>query len=80
MKIYSVKDVEGLFCLNCGMNDYPDYQTGKQAARETAIEWQYQISGWKYVDYFTMAEFNDFFCKLAKRYGLTREFKENGII
>lgn len=56
-----------------------DYQKRKAAAREKAIDWQNDFPNHNY-SYGELAEFGEKFSKLAKRYGLTREFKENGII
>ena len=55
------------------------YQRKKAQAREIAIEWQlndgcnvqYSFKGW--------AMLGDYFNKLGKRFGLLREFRENGI-
>ena len=55
------------------------YQERKQAARDTAIEWQYSV-GEKNYYMSEMAYYYEYFYKLAKRYGLIKEFKENGII
>lgn len=49
------------------------YQQGKERARERAI-------GWQHYSYGELAEWADVFERLGKRYGLIREFKENGII
>lgn len=55
------------------------YQRLKENARNKAIEWQYSVGENNY--YMSeMADFYIYFSKLAKRYGLTKEFKENGII
>ena len=56
------------------------YSEGKEKAREEAIEWQNTFSEGKTYYWSEMAEFSDHFSKLAKRYGLIREFRENGII
>ena len=54
------------------------YQQGKERARNAAIEWQAEsserVDSW--MDLINAAEY---FTKLAKRYGLRREFIENGI-
>lgn len=55
------------------------YQRRKSAAREYAIEWQAEFCENSY-SYEEVACFCDFFLRLAKRYGLIREFRENGII
>lgn len=55
------------------------YQKRKASIREEAIEWQGECSridmSWGEIAYW-----NHYFTKQAKRYGLTREFLENGII
>lgn len=55
------------------------YQEKKQSARSEAIEWQQMVSetsqSWLY-----LAVCQARFSKLARNYGLTKEFKENGII
>ena len=55
------------------------YQERKNKAREEAKAWQFAISerNDSYEEFF---EAQSKFEKLAKRYGLTKEFKENGII
>lgn len=55
------------------------YQRRKSAAREYSIEWQAEFSesSWSWGE---VAEMYDFFLRLARRYGLVREFRENGII
>ena len=55
------------------------YQNQKEEARQKAIDWQIEFSQ---NDHFMSeyAYYNDYFYKLAKRYGLIKEFKEDGII
>lgn len=55
------------------------YQERKAAAREKAIEWQQDFENHNY-SYGELAQWQQYFEKLAKRYGLTEEFTENGII
>lgn len=55
------------------------YQQLKERAREKAIQWQSDFVTHNY-SWGELAEFDNYFTKLAKRYGLVREFKENGII
>ena len=55
------------------------YQQGKERARERAIKWQFDFDNNNY-SYGELAEWADVFERLGKRYGLIREFKENGII
>ena len=54
------------------------YQQGKERARERAIEWQLDYNNHNY-SYGELAERADVFERLGKRYGLLREFHENGI-
>lgn len=56
------------------------YKQQKEKARQQAIEWQYRIAeDWEYL-VATCDTAPDYFLKLGKRYGLTKEFAENGII
>ena len=55
------------------------YQNGKQKAINQAIEYQIK-AGEASLSYGEIHENFIYFEKLAKRYGLKKEFKENGII
>ena len=55
------------------------YQEKKEEARNEAIEWQRE-AGERCLSYAELAEAGAYFYKLAKRYGLVKEFKENWII
>lgn len=55
------------------------YQELKNKAREEAIEWQPDFENHNYY-WSELADWGEHFTKLGKRYGLTKEFKENGII
>lgn len=55
------------------------YQENKEKAREKAIEWQRDFENHNY-SWGELAYYGVYFEKLAKRYGLVEEFKENGII
>lgn len=55
------------------------YQEQKEKVRNTAIEWQ-NVAAVQNLSYADIVEIADYFRPLAKRYGLLREFKENGII
>lgn len=55
------------------------YKEQKERAREKAIEWQ-QEAAQKNLYISELAEAGARFEKLGKRYGLIKEFKENGII
>lgn len=54
------------------------YQERKAAARETAIQWQYENMDYQY-SYEGLLILQEYFYKLGKRYGLLTEFRENGI-
>ena len=51
----------------------------KEDARQEAIDWQYWASE-QSLSYGELAEYADYFGKLARKFGLTEEFRENGII
>lgn len=54
------------------------YQKRKEQIREQAIEWQHGFCNQNY--YMSeLYEWQCHFAKLGKRYGLLREFHENGI-
>ena len=55
------------------------YQAGKEKAREAAKNYQYDIAN-LCLSWWDVAHMGDYFEKLAKRFGLVREFRENGII
>ena len=54
------------------------YQVEKENARNKAIEWQYEASEENY-SYAELADYGDYFYRIGKRYGLLKEFRENGI-
>ena len=56
-----------------------NYQRAKARARDKAVEWQHDFDNHNY-SYGELAYWGDYFRGLAKRYGLVREFEENGII
>lgn len=55
------------------------YQSAKERARDKAVEWQMSFCEQNY-SYGELAYYGEYFSRLAKRYGLVREFRENGII
>ena len=55
------------------------YRKRKEELRQQAIRWQYQISGAD-VSYYYLAQCQALIKRKAKRYGLIKEFRENGII
>lgn len=56
-----------------------NYEARKGAARQEAKDWQNDFANHDY-SYEELGEFNARFEKLAKQFGLQKEFKENGII
>lgn len=55
------------------------YAENKEIARQKAIDWQNETAK-KDIFYSELVEKAEYFQKIAKRYGLIKEFKENGII
>ena len=55
------------------------YQKGKENTRNEAIDWQADFANHN-DSYAELAYFSDYFETKARRYGLVKEFKENGII
>ena len=55
------------------------YQKRKEKTRNEAIDWQADFANHNY-SYGELAYFSDYFETKARRYGLVREFRENGII
>lgn len=55
------------------------YRKGKEKARNEAIDWQAGFAGHNY-GYGELACFSGYFEAKAGRYGLVKEFKENGIV
>lgn len=55
------------------------YSEKKAKIREEAISWQYDFSNHNY-SYGELAEKQAYFEKEGKKYGLIKEFRENGII
>ena len=56
-----------------------NYQKRKEAARQEAIDWQNEAARLT-LSYEGLAIATAHFEKLGRRYGLLREFRENGII
>ena len=54
------------------------YQERKEAVRNIAIRWAQSFADFD-ISYFTLAEWENFFEKYGRKYGLLREFRENGI-
>ena len=55
------------------------YERKKEEARQEAIEWQ-QWAAEQSLSWWDVAGATDHFYNLGKRYGLLKEFRENGII
>jgi hypothetical protein len=55
-----------------------NYQKAKENARNKAIEWQADFCNHNY-SWGELIEFQNYFEKLGKRYGLLTEFRENCI-
>ena len=54
------------------------YREGKEKARQKAIDWQIEDGDFPY-SYEGLLMVQAYFYKLGRRYGLLREFRENGI-
>lgn len=55
------------------------YAENKERARDIAIEWSYDAADRGDLSYAELDDAGDYFYRLGKRYGLLREFRENGI-
>lgn len=55
------------------------YKEQKQKARELAATWQNDFANNNY-SWEGVGEATNYFAKLGKRYGLLKEFRENGIL
>lgn len=55
------------------------YQKAKERIRNKAVEWQRDFCDQNY-SYGELAYWQGYFERLARRYGLVKEFKENCII
>lgn len=56
-----------------------NYAAMKTKVRQEAVDWQRDFAEHNY-SYGELAYFQNYFESKAKRYGLVREFRENGII
>lgn len=54
------------------------YYEKQEEIRQQAIEWQLDFGNHNY-SWLEVSEWGAYFYKLGKRYGLLKEFKENGI-
>lgn len=55
------------------------YQQRKQAAREKAVNFQNDFENMA-LSYYELQQITNYFYRLGARYGLLKEFRENGII
>ena len=55
------------------------YQRAKENVRNEAVKWQNSFNDHNY-SYEELTYYGNYFEKLAKKYGLVKEFRENGII
>ena len=55
------------------------YYEKKAQVQAQAIEWQHTFAEHNY-SYYDLYEFGNYFYKQGKRYGLLKEFRENGIV
>lgn len=75
MQVKQIKHIqEGRF------STMTSYEKGKEKARELAMEYQRSFFDGKCWYWSELAEAYADFSKLGKKYGLLREFRENGII
>ncbi len=56
-----------------------EYQRRKAGARCRAVMWQLEFEKYNY-SYSELAAWGDYFARLGRRFGLLREFRENGFI
>ena len=54
------------------------YKRNKERVRQMAIDWQAEFSENSYT-WAELADYSDLFTRLGRRWGLLREFRENGI-
>ena len=88
-KIVSAKEDNSILCLTVrektieekkmGLRGKAAYKARKEAVRQSAIDWQNDFANHDY-SYDELMEWQAYFKKLGRRYGLTAEFKENGVI
>ena len=72
VQIYSLQKIKEIIMPN-------RYKTKKAAARQMAIDWQHSFNERSH-SYEELAHAGTMFKKLGRRYGLLREFRENGIL
>lgn len=57
-----------------------NYYINKQKARDLAIQWQTQLDSPVQHSWQWCIKWSNLFHKIGRKYGLIREFKENGLI
>lgn len=60
------------------MSTISKFQAGKESARQKAKDFQADVENMD-LSWWDVAHMGEYFEKLGKRYGLLREFRENGI-
>jgi len=76
---YNLRQVwNNQFIVESTRKSKPTYDETKQILRDFAIMWQHRFDkvSWSYED---IANYEGFFRTYGKKYGLLREFRENGI-
>jgi len=77
---YYLEQTGAAMFKECGSREEPKgYAEKQEVLRSFAMEWQNASADIDY-SYEELAEWNGFFEKYGKKYGLLREFRENGII
>ena len=72
-------DIDYLLNKIYQMPSKSNYKEQKEYIRNLTIEWQHDFADVNYY-YSELAEFYELFMKCGRRYGLLKEFKENGIL
>lgn len=83
-KKYHIRELEktnnGIFYIAINNHSHKNsFSSIKEIIRNQAIEWQNDFANCDY-SYSELVEIQNYFEKQGKRYGLLREFRENGII
>ena len=58
---------------------HDEYERRKEELRDEAIQWSYDTSE-RIMSYYDLMVEQSYFYEQGKRYGLLREFRENGIL
>lgn len=83
-KYYTVQTGARTFCAVGlrewnGRPNFSNYGACKLIAENIAQEWQHDFDSFAY-SWEDLAGWGDFFAEIGKKFGLSREFRENGII